>query len=196
MSKRERVQEPVKEAVKDPVQEAVKEPEDWPDGHPPKELDLRAKQHEAPLSPDAKRFDIFLIDTGWNVPVSKALRHHVPLLHLHHPQDTLYILSPEQSVAALKNAPYLIGHDPTIVVYDLYGSEHSAGKYRGFRLNLGLMRSPEQALARLQEFSRFVAENRTAAALDDEVRRELHREGVSGMLKIMREGLEASVELI
>ncbi|MFO0953105.1 MAG: hypothetical protein U0835_18520 [Isosphaeraceae bacterium] len=170
--------------------------EDWPDGHPPRDLNLRAKHHESPLTRDSKRFDFFVIDTGWNTPVSKALRQHLPVLQLHHPHDTIYVLTPEQSVAALRNAPYLIGHDPTLIVYDMYGSAHTAGKYRGFRLNLGLMRNGEQAMARLQEFSRFVAEHRTATCLDCEVRRELHREGVSGMMKIMREGLEASVELI
>ena len=55
------------------------------------------------------------------------------------------------------------------------------------------MRNPEQALARLQEFIRFVASNRTAEHLDREVRRELHREGVEGMIKLLR---ETSTELL
>ena len=32
------------------------EPDNWPDGHPPSDLDLRAKVHEAPLAAGAKRF--------------------------------------------------------------------------------------------------------------------------------------------
>ena len=44
-----------------------------------------------------------------------------------------------------------------------------------------------------QEFLRFVALNRTAVPLDRAIRRELYREGVDGMVKILR---EASTELI
>jgi hypothetical protein len=79
-------------------------------------------------------------------------------------------------------------------VYDRYGcSRADAGSYCGFRLNLGLMRNAEQALARLQEFMRFIAIHRTAERLDREVRRELHREGIDGIVKILR---ETSVDLL
>jgi hypothetical protein len=55
------------------------------------------------------------------------------------------------------------------------------------------MRNAEQALSRLQEFIRFVASNRAAVDLDREVRRELHREGVEGIVKLLR---ETSTELL
>jgi hypothetical protein len=94
----------------------------------------------------------------------------------------------------MHRAPHLIGHDPILLVYDLYSPPNrKACKYRGFRLNLGLIKNPEQALARLQEFFRFVALNRTAIPLDRAIRRELYREGFDGMIKIIR---EASTELI
>ena len=67
------------------------------------------------------------------------------------------------------------------------------GGYHGFRLNLGLIRHPEQAMARLLEFVRFVAMHRCAEHLDREVRRELHREGIEGIVKILR---ETSVEML
>ncbi len=164
------------------------------DSPPPIDLDLRSKAPQAPLTPQTERFHIFLIDTGWNVPVSKAVRAHIPLLHQYSRQDTLYILTPEQSVEVLKHMPETIGHDPIVVVYDRYGShsKHSRN-YHGFRLNLGLIKNPEQALARLQEFVRFVSMNRTADCLDTEVKRSLHREGLQGMVKILR---EASTELL
>jgi hypothetical protein len=143
--------------------------------HPPIELDLRAKGSAEALSQGMKRFDIFLIDTGWNRPISKVVRSHLRLLYEYQMKDTLY-------------DPRLIGCDPSIVVYDIYGSgKANAGTYRGFRLNLGLLRHPEQALIRLQEFIRFLAANRTAERLDREIRRELHREGVDGMIKLLRE---------
>jgi hypothetical protein len=163
---------------------------------PPEDLDLRSKSREAPLTPQTGRFHIFLIDTGWNGPVSKAVRTHIPLLYQYNRQDTLYILTPEQSVEVLKHVPETIGHDPIVAIYDKYGS-HGRGKksrnYHGFRLNLGLIKHPEQALARLQEFVRFVSMNRTADCLDAEVKRALHREGLQGMVKILR---EASTELL
>jgi hypothetical protein len=55
------------------------------------------------------------------------------------------------------------------------------------------MKHPEQALARLQEFNRFVSLHRTAEHLDREIRRELHREGVEGIVKLLR---ETSAELL
>jgi hypothetical protein len=135
-----------------------------------------------------KRFDIFLIDSGWNRPVSRMVRQHLPLIFEYQKQDSLYLLTPEQSVEIIKHDPNLIGYDPTIVVYDLYGSSQSNDHgYKGFRLNLGLLRQPRQALVRLQEFLRFIAANRTAECLEREVLRELHREGAQGMIKLLRE---------
>jgi hypothetical protein len=164
------------------------------------DLDLRSEQFKEPLTNESKRFDIFLVDSGWNGPVSKAVREHLPLIYQFQRQDTLYILTPEQSVVILKQDPQLIGHDPTILVYDRFASTSTADPadraYRGFRLNLGLMRRPEQALARLNEFVRFVAEHRTAQCLSREVRKTMHREGLQGMVKILREGLEAGAELV
>jgi hypothetical protein len=157
-------------------------------------LDLRFKPSHEPLDPNAKRFDVFLIDSGWNSAVAKLVRSHLPTMLNFEKEDSFYMLSPEQSIEILKQSPHLIGHDPIILVYDLYAppSRKTRG-FRGFRLNLGLIKRPEQALARLQEFLRFVAMNRTAVPLDRAIRRELYREGFDGMIKILR---EASTELI
>ena len=106
----------------------------------------------------------------------------------------MYILSQEQSFELIKRAPHLIGHDPIILVYDHYAHpDRKTCGYRGFRLNLGLIKQPEQALARLQEFLRFVAINRDAVHLQTAVSRELYREGFDGLIKILR---ETSTELI
>ena len=73
---------------------------------------------------------------------------------------------PNSRSRSSKRNPHLIGHDPIILVYDLYAPANRKSRgYRGFRLNLGLIKHPEQALARLQEFLRFVAVNRTAVPL-------------------------------
>jgi hypothetical protein len=161
---------------------------------PPADLDLRFKARTEPLDPDAKRFDFFLIDTGWNIAVGKVVRSHLALIFSFAKQDGFYLLSPEQSVEIIRRAPNLMGHDPILLVYDLYAPPTRTSRgYRGFRLNLGLIKHPEQALARLQEFLRFVAINRTAVPLDRKIRAELYREGLDGMVKILR---EASTELI
>ncbi len=79
-------------------------------------------------------------------------------------------------------------------MYDLcapVGRKHR--NYHGFHLSLGRFKHPEQALSRLQEFLRFLISNRSSAALDTEVRRELNREGAKGMIKILR---EATTELL
>ena len=144
--------------------------------------------------PEGKRFDIFLIDTGWNRAVSQAVREQVKHMARLHPSESIYVLSDEQSAELLKLDPAAIGYDPTILLYDLYARPGTGtGAYRGFRLNLGLMRHPEQALARLQEFARFIATKRDSEHLEREVRRELHREGFDGLIRLLH---ESSTELL
>jgi hypothetical protein len=161
---------------------------------------LRPKVREEPLTPDSPRFHVFLIDTGWNAPVSKVLREHLPVFHEYHPQDPVYILTKQQSIEILKRAPEHIGKDPMVVVYDIYKPRGVKTKekanYHGFRLNMGIIRHPEQAMAKLQEFLKFIAKNRTAECLSCEVERELHREGLSNMVQLLREAGEASLELL
>jgi hypothetical protein len=155
----------------------------------PFSLDLRSKDADYALKEDCQRFNFFLIDTGWNEPISKLVHKHFPrLLHHHNPKDLLFILTPEQSVEGLRLAPYMIGHDPIILVYDLYApNQGKTQNYKGFRLALGLFRHPEQAMSRLQEFFRFLVIHRQSEKLDREIRRELHREGIGGMIKVLRE---------
>ena len=169
-------------------------------GHPKPRFKLRPKHRDEPLTMDTPRFHVFLVDTGWNEPVSKVLREHLPLFHQYYPQDPVYVLTKEQSVKLLKRAPEHIGRDPMVLMYDIYKPKgvHSKEQpnYHGFRLNLGIIKNPQQALAKLQEFLKFVTKNRTAECLSCEVHRELHREGLSNMVNILREASEASLELL
>jgi hypothetical protein len=161
---------------------------------PPVELDLKARHATGPPDHDMNRFHIFLIDTGWNTAVSKVVRSHLPLVYEYQKQDSLYLLTAEQSVEILKRAPEFIGHDPMVVVYDRYApADRKHSSYRGFRLCLGRIKHPGQALSRLQEFLRFLISHRTAVSLEIEVRRELNREGARGLIQIFR---EASTEFI
>jgi hypothetical protein len=152
------------------------------------DLDLRSQPFEGPLPPEETRFNFFLIDTAWNEPVSKVVRKNFPLIGKHLPHASLFVLDADQSIEILRHVPEAIGHDPMILVYDRYAPNAvRPTNYKGFRLSLGLLRHPEQALARLQEFVRFIVVHRQSARLDREVRRELHREGFEGMIKILRE---------
>jgi hypothetical protein len=169
------------------------------DANQPKseEPSFRTRTTGGSISANEKRFDIFLIDTRWNEKVSKLVQSHLPIMYEFQKQDALYILTPEQSAEIIRREPALIGRDPTIMVYDLYAQEgKAAGNYRGFRIHLGRFRHAEQALARLQEFLRFVNTRRAANSLDSEVRKELHREGMSGAVKLLWDVSEASIELI
>ncbi len=160
----------------------------------PSPLNLRFNVGQPAPDPDAKRFDFFLIDTGWHEAISKVVLTHLRPLAQLSSKDDVYLLSKEQSFEIIRKSPHLIGHDPIILVYDQYAPpDHKTTGYRGFRLNLGLIRHPNQALARLQEFLRFVALNRNAVHLQNEVRRELYREGLDGVVKILR---ETSTELL
>jgi hypothetical protein len=152
------------------------------------DLDLRSQPFDGPLPPDETRFNFFLIDTGWNEPVSKVVHKNFALIQKHLPHALLFVLDADQSVEILRHLPEAIGHDPMILVYDLYAPNAARPtNYKGFRLSLGLLRHPQQALARLQEFVRFIVVHRQSENLEREVRRELHREGIEGMIKVLRE---------
>ena len=105
----------------------------------PIDLDLRFKPTDKPIDPLAKRFDIFLIDTGWNHAVGNVVQSQLSLLFGINNQDSFYILSHDQSVELIRRAPHLIGHDPIILVYDVLapGNRKSRG-YHGFRSELGV----------------------------------------------------------
>jgi hypothetical protein len=160
-----------------------------------KKFSLRTREADhALLQPGAKRFDIFLVDTGWNREVSKVVQSHLETMYAIQCDDSFFVLTPEQSAELMRQAPRLIGHDPILLVYDLLAPPGKKARgYRGFRLNLGLIKRPDQAMIRLQEFLRFMAMNRKSGSLNRAITRELHREGLDGLVKIIR---EASTELI
>src|SRR5262245_61109252 len=66
----------------------------------------------------AKRFQIFIIDTGWNGPISKALKANLDLFRTYLDRHEIYVLDHAQSTALLKKQPAFIGHDPIVLVLD------------------------------------------------------------------------------
>jgi hypothetical protein len=143
-----------------------------------------ARSHPKPDS--AKRLDVFIIDTGWNAPISTALMKNLSQIRVYLEEDDLFVIDQARSVALLKGNPHLIGHDPMILFLDR--KRKDAGHERfGLRLNLGLLRKPEQALARLQSALRLVAENRSCPDMYHAVEKQLWHAGLDGAFKVIGE---------
>jgi hypothetical protein len=139
-----------------------------------------------PDPPPHKRLDVFIIDTGWNASVSAALMKNLGQIRVYLQDDLLYVLDQPRSVALLKANPHLIGHDPMILFLDRQRKDAGHERY-GLRLNLGLLRKPEQALARLQAALRIVAENRGCEDMYHDVQKQLWRAGLDGAFKVIGE---------
>jgi hypothetical protein len=121
----------------------------------------------------AGRFDVYVIDSGWNLPVSQALKQNLGQLRACLQDQKLYVLDQAQSAALLKRDPSLIGFDPIVLFVDRQKKEQ--GKRFGFRLNLGIFRHAEQALAQLQHSLRIVTDHRSAQDIARTVESEVLR---------------------
>jgi len=78
-----------------------------------------------------------------------------------------------------------IGRDPIIAVHDMQALiKGGTSGFHGFRLSLGLLRTPEQALMGLQAFARFLVEHRHSSDLEADIRTRLRREGFAGAIEI------------
>jgi len=149
---------------------------------PPADIEQSARQATA-----GPRFQIFIIDAGWDSPAHRVLRQNFGLLRDLQKAERIYVLSREKSIEFIRShRSELLGKDPIIAVHDLdaLGSTGTAG-FHGFRLHLGLLRTEEQALLALQAFSRFLNANRQAADLEAVIRAQLRREGFLGAIEII-----------
>jgi len=132
------------------------------------------------------RFHIFIVDTGWNSAAHRVLVENFALLRNLQKDDPIYVLSREQSIEFQRRHASRIGRDPTIAVHDLdaMGKGGTSG-FHGFRLSLGLLRTPQQALQGLQAFTRFLVAHRRSTDLEADIRSELRREGFAGAVEII-----------
>ena len=132
------------------------------------------------------RFQIFIVDGGWNSPAHRVLHENFGMLRDLAKNDPIYVLSREKSIEFILSQPSLLGKGPAIVVHDLAAlREGGAAGFHGFRLHLGLMRSEEQALLALELFVRFLATHRRSVDLEADIRRDLRREGIIGAIEII-----------
>jgi hypothetical protein len=147
---------------------------------PARTVDVRRAEIAAP------RFRIFIMDSGWNSPAHKVLQENFGLIRDLQKEDPIYVLSKEQSIEFVRHHPDRIGREPTIAVHDLAAmGESGTTDFHGFRLHLGLMRTPQQALLALQNFVRFLSTHRQSADLEAEIRTDLRREGLAGAIDII-----------
>jgi hypothetical protein len=143
-------------------------------------VDVRRAEIAAP------RFRIFIMDSGWNSPAHKVLQENFGLIRDLQKEDPIYVLSKEQSIQFIRHHPDRIGREPTIAVHDLAAmGESGTTDFHGFRLHLGLMRTPQQALLALQNFVRFLSTHRQSTDLEAEIRTDLRREGLAGAIDII-----------
>jgi len=101
-------------------------------------------------------------------------------------EDPIYVLSRERSIEFMRRHGSRIGRDPIIAVHDMQALEKSGtAGFHGFRLSLGLLHTPEQALLGLQAFARFLVTHRNSADLEADIRAGLRREGLTGAIEIV-----------
>ncbi len=160
------------------VQEGITTP-------PLTESEPRAIQRDGGAS-EPPRFRIFIVDSGWNSPARRVLHENFALIRDLQKDDPIYVLDREKSVEFMRRHGSRIGRDPIIAVHDMHalGKGGTAG-FHGFRLSLGLLRTPGQALMGLQAFARFLVEHRHSADLEADIRARLRREGLTGAIEIV-----------
>ena len=137
-------------------------------------------------SPAAPRFRIFIVDAGWNSVAHRVLVENFALLRGLQKDDPIYVLTREQSIQFQRRHGTRIGRDPIIAVHDMEAlGKGGSGGFHGFRLSLGLLRTPQQALLGLQAFARFLVMHRRSTDLEADIRANLRREGLMGAIEII-----------
>ena len=146
----------------------------------------RVPHPEVGETPAAPRFRIFIIDAGWNSAAHRVLQENFALIRDLQKDDPIYVLSRERAIEFMRRHQSRIGRDPIIAVHDLAAMDESGTTgFHGFRLHLGVLRTPQQALMALQSFARFLNTHRQSVHLEAEIRADLRREGLAGAIEII-----------
>lgn len=148
-------------------------------------------------APEPARFNIFIIDSGWNPTATQILRENLALIRELNPSDGTFLLDRDRSISVLRRHPALIGRDPIISVHDLDMVDPGSAQYgaaparvHGFRLHLGLVKTEEKIKDALEMFVRFLRRHRASRNLEKDVREKLRKEGLTGAIEIMGHGVE------
>jgi hypothetical protein len=150
------------------------------------QLHAAANHSRHAIAPEQSRFRIFIIDSESNPAAHKVLQENFGLICDLQREAPIYVLSRQQSIEFMRHHRERIGRDPIIAVHDLAALDQGGTKdFHGFRLHLGLERTPQQALLALQNFVRFLSMHRQSVDLGEEIRTNLSREGLAGSVEVM-----------
>ena len=138
-------------------------------------------------SPLRKVLDVFLIDSGWNNEVAKAVRENLPVFNGYLKGQRFFVLSEEQSLAFIKKHPALVGADPILIVLDREAAKQNNPKGYGFRLCLGHMRNPEAALS-MMKWAIQLSMASSGPEMSSIVRESGHRQSIQGTIELIGEG--------
>jgi hypothetical protein len=154
----------------------------------PRSAESASGQHaEKNGSANRKRFDIFVIDVGWNSPVCENFRANLKVALPHQQNCNSYFLSAQQCFALARIHPSMLGVEPSLIVIDrdAYAARRPEGY--GFKLNLGLVRNMGAANNLVKWILAVLAEQKPGSDITNPIRTLIHKEGISGAMNIMAE---------
>jgi len=136
-------------------------------------------------SPEQRRFDIFVVDVGWNSPVADALRKNLDLCLRYQANSTVYVLTEDQCMQLFRNHPPMIGTEPSVIIIDREARAARRPQGFGFKLNLGLIRDFPTANSLIKWVLSVLAEQRPGSDITEPIRTVIHKEGIRGAIDIM-----------
>ena len=131
------------------------------------------------------RFEVYVIDSGWKSEAGEVVRESMELFTKYLRRHTVYVLTEDQSEEFLQDHPQLLGTDPIVAILDRAAIERRSRHGIGARLLLGRLHNRDRVLSLLKMLLRIVNTRHLAEDLPGAVRREVHREGVSGALEVI-----------
>lgn len=133
------------------------------------------------------RLDIYIIDSGWDSLPHRVLHRSLDLFKAYLTDHNVYVLTPEQSTAFLKQYPDLIGKDPIIAIVDGLARKLSNPSGFGTRLELGLVNDAYRLEYLLKMFLQIVNTKTDILDIAYTFREHNHMEGVKGAIDIIME---------
>ncbi len=133
------------------------------------------------------RLDIYIIDSGWDSLAHRVLQHSLDLFTAYLTEHNVYVLTPEQSTAFLKEHPELIGKDPIIAIVDDLARKLNNPHGFGTRLELGLVNDAFRLECLLKMFLQIVNDKMNIFDIAYTFRKHNHKEGIKGAVEIIME---------
>lgn len=131
------------------------------------------------------RFEVYVIDSGWKTAASEVVRDSLELFKKYLKDHEVYVLDEDQSEEFLQHHPQLLGKDPIIAVLDREAIKRESQNGIGARLLLGRIHDKNRVQALLKMLLRIVNTRQLAQDLPGSIRKEVHKEGVSGAIEVI-----------